>query len=641
MLMRWLLALLSLCVVVGAIAEETPAVEPVAVETPVAEEAPAAEEAPVADAATVVSSDPVEVQPVPPAVPTPPTATEASVVPAAAAEDRLITIGNDMIQVVVSPFRASVARIYLPADHPIPVPVFRGGEGRETDTDAPLAILGEFNNRFTEAGGLRDGITDMHSFIAGYNLPASPAVEGDWIVDRSQSSATQVVLTKVWEGIAYSMTYRIDDESPRVHVRLRVHNTNSEIANLRALTIVPMSGIHQDDPAADAYQLNVVGHYDGDNGEFDSWSFPSTGGDKPLRHPETDAETIDPEDLDYLGLKSRFYAVLWNPGAVWYGTGSSELAQWAGFEIQSIEAAGFAEQRTESVVANQAQLQADYGGINLNPDQVVAIDWTLTAAGMQDDYLDLLTVAERKVEYTDGFYRFFRILVVIMEAILGLFVLIVQNYGIAILLLTVFVKALLHRTMVKQQTSMLKMQQLGPEMKRIQEAHKGDRQALAQKQMELFKKHGVNPMGGCLPILIQMPIFIALYQTFSHAAAMRGDSFLWIADLTLPDYTFYTGIPLPFIGDLTINVLPILYIVVSLWAASAYKPPAGASEQQVQMAKMMKWIPVIFGVIFYNMPAGLVLYFTFSALLGSLEMRWIRKRLGITAGEPVPPAPAK
>ena len=167
-----------------------------------------------------------------------------------------------------------------------------------------------------------------------------------------------------------------------------------------------------------------------------------------------------------------------------------------------------------------------------------------------------------------------------------------------------------------------------PELKYLQEQYKGDRQKMATKQMELWKKHGVNPLGGCLPVLIQIPIFMALYQSFCHSADLRGQSFLWIRDLTLPDQVMAL-FSIPGFGLITVNPLPILYIVVTIWMSMLQKPPTGGDPQQEQMFKMMRWLPVVFGLIFYNMPAGLVLYFTVQAVLSTIEMKLVKRRLGM------------
>ena len=259
----------------------------------------------------------------------------------------------------------------------------------------------------------------------------------------------------------------------------------------------------------------------------------------------------------------------------------------------------------------------------------LVLSWSLTGSSMRSQDIELLAPHEQRIVYTDAWYKFFKILVQILTFFLDIFVAIVHNYGVALMLLVVLVKGALHRTNYKQQASMLKMQKLAPKLAALKEQYKGDQQKQMQKQMELFKKEGVNPMGGCLPILIQMPIFIALYQTFRHHADMREHSFLWIPDLTMPDQTIPLGFDWPFLGGMaTLNILPLIYIAVSLITSFSHKIPQNAGDQQQQIAKIMRWLPVIFGVIFYNMPAGLVLYFCCSAILGTLEMHYIRRKIG-------------
>jgi YidC/Oxa1 family membrane protein insertase len=216
-----------------------------------------------------------------------------------------------------------------------------------------------------------------------------------------------------------------------------------------------------------------------------------------------------------------------------------------------------------------------------------------------------------------------------MTWLLGIIAAVVVNYGLAVVIMTFLIKAALFRTTWKQYSSMLKMQQLAPELKRLQETAGGNKQQAAMKQMELFKKHGVNPLAGCLPLLIQIPIFMALYQAFSHSADLRGVSFLWISDLTLPDQVW--GTPISFLSGwvLSLNPLPIIYIAVSLWMGFQQKPAPGADEMQVQMAKMMRWLPAVFGIIFYNMPSGLVLYFTVQAIISTVEIKYIKRKLGM------------
>jgi YidC/Oxa1 family membrane protein insertase len=276
--------------------------------------------------------------------------------------------------------------------------------------------------------------------------------------------------------------------------------------------------------------------------------------------------------------------------------------------------------------ASQAYVVADYGALTLKPGDSLKLDWKLIITTMRQVDLARLSDVERQVEYTDGYYKFFKILAKMLTACLNGVYLVVRNYGLALVVLTFLIKLALHRTTFKQHESMMKMQKLSPDLKLIQAQYKDDKQKLAQKQMELWKKHGVNPLGGCLPVFIQMPIFIALYQAFCHSADMRGQTFLWINDLTLPDQVF--GFVL--MGTtLTLNPLPLIYIAVTIWMSLTQKLPSGGDPQQEQMAKMMRWMPVVFGAIFYNMPSGLVLYFTINAILSTIEIKMVKRKLGM------------
>ncbi len=227
-----------------------------------------------------------------------------------------------------------------------------------------------------------------------------------------------------------------------------------------------------------------------------------------------------------------------------------------------------------------------------------------------------------------------------------------SSWGVAIILLTVIVKSLLHpinkrnqRSMQRQQKKMAKIQ---PEMKAIKEKHKNDALKANQEIQRLFKEHGVNPaqmFGGCLMLFFQLPIWIGLINTFRVAIELRQASFLWVADLTAPDQVFQMPFKLPFLGD-WFNVLPLLYVIVTL--VNQRMMPRSDDPQMRQQQKMMTFMMVAFGFIFYSFPSGLMVYFLTSASLGIVEQKIIRAELkheDAKAAEgpapPPPPAPGK
>ena len=180
---------------------------------------------------------------------------------------------------------------------------------------------------------------------------------------------------------------------------------------------------------------------------------------------------------------------------------------------------------------------------------------------------------------------------------------VVGNWGVAIMLVTLAVKLLLYPLASAGFRSMAKLKRLAPQVKRLQERYAGDRQKLTQETMALYKKEGANPLGGCLPLLLQMPVFFALYWVLYESVELRhAPFFLWINDLSAPDPWY---------------VLPILY-GASFFLMQMLQPPMSADPMQ---AKVMKMMPIMFAVLFVFFPAGLVLYWLVNNIL-SLAQQW-------------------
>ncbi len=195
----------------------------------------------------------------------------------------------------------------------------------------------------------------------------------------------------------------------------------------------------------------------------------------------------------------------------------------------------------------------------------------------------------------------------------------VGNYGWAIVLITVAIKLLFSPLTHMSFASMKKMQALQPKLKSLQEQHKNDQAKLSKGMMELYKKHKVNPMSGCLPMLLQIPVFIAFYQVLAQTAEFQGEPFIWwIRDLSEPDRAFLLPFALPVLGN-AINILPILMLGSMIWQ-QRLTPQTGPSEQQ----KMMMFMPIIFGFIFYSLPSGLVLYWSVNNVLSILHQLFVK-----------------
>ena len=186
------------------------------------------------------------------------------------------------------------------------------------------------------------------------------------------------------------------------------------------------------------------------------------------------------------------------------------------------------------------------------------------------------------------------------------------NYGIAIILLTILVRALMFPLGRKQALAAKKMQELQPLLKQLQEKYKDDKEKQTKETFALYKQHGVNPVGGCLPALIQLPIFVGLWQALNTSFSLRHATFLWIRDLAAPDMLYKFPFEVPFLGE-WLNLLPFAVVSLMLVQTKLFSPPATSPETEAQQ-KMMKYMMIFMGVMFYKVPSGLGLYFITSSL---------------------------
>ena len=151
---------------------------------------------------------------------------------------------------------------------------------------------------------------------------------------------------------------------------------------------------------------------------------------------------------------------------------------------------------------------------------------------------------------------------------------------------------------------MRKIQEIQPHIEKLKSVHKDNTQKLNKELAGLYRQYNINPLGGCLPLLLQMPIFIALYQGLIRSIELKGANFLWIKDLTLSDSLFTWSAKLPIIGN-SFNLLPVLMALTTLVQQKLSHPGGEINEQQRMMAFIM---PVMLCFIFYNMPSCIVLY---------------------------------
>ena len=225
--------------------------------------------------------------------------------------------------------------------------------------------------------------------------------------------------------------------------------------------------------------------------------------------------------------------------------------------------------------------------------------------------LELLRSVDPLLDHTVDF-GWFTIVAYPLLKLLKWFYGFVLNYGIAIILLTIFVRLITYPLTYKSMKSMKEMARIQPQLQRIREKHKDDKEALNREMLTLMKSHGYNPMAGCLPILVQMPIFFALYRVLYGSIELYHAPFgFWINDLAAKDPLYVT---------------PVL-LSVTMYLQQKLTPNTATDPVQ---QKMLQFMPLIFGAFMLALPSGLTLYMLVSAIAGIIQQLILNKKLGLT-----------
>jgi len=209
-----------------------------------------------------------------------------------------------------------------------------------------------------------------------------------------------------------------------------------------------------------------------------------------------------------------------------------------------------------------------------------------------------------------------------MLPVFGFLHLIIPNWGLVIIVFSIIIKGALHPLTKTSMKSMKKMQALQPLMEEIKEKYKDDPQKMNSAVMNLYKEYGVNPAGGCLPMLLQLPILYALYMVFRSAIQLRQASFVWwIHDLSIPDVIYSLPVHLPIFGIKDISGLAVFMgITMFVQQKMSVKDPR---------QKMMIWMmPILWVLLFMSFPSGLNLYYTTFNILAIVQQMMINKQAG-------------
>ena len=219
-----------------------------------------------------------------------------------------------------------------------------------------------------------------------------------------------------------------------------------------------------------------------------------------------------------------------------------------------------------------------------------------------------------------------RPLEVLLKWLLQFFYKLIPNWGVSIILVTILIKLIFFPLTKKSSESTQQMQKMQPKIQELQAKYKGKPQKLNEEMAKLYKEAGYNPLSGCLPILIQLPILFAMYRLFNNYFEFRGAMFIphWIPDLSVGDSVLQFPNPLPFLGWTDLRILPIVYVISQMVFGKITQTPTSDQQQNSTMKIMMYGMPVFFFFMFYNAPSGLLLYWTCANFLMLVQQMIIK-----------------
>ena len=318
--------------------------------------------------------------------------------------------------------------------------------------------------------------------------------------------------------------------------------------------------------------------------------------------------------LSWVALAGKYFSLIAIPDATSYAVSLSENSGAEGIPLES--SIYFTRPTIRS--ASQVDTWRFYAGPQLKKDMVPYNDASQNSFGVSGLQLEAALDSSTWLGWLET----------ILKEILNFFYRLIPNYGVGIILLTFLLKLLLHPITKKGMESTAKMTALTPKMDEIKARWPDNPTKQNEEMAELYKKEKINPMGGCLPMLLQFPILIGFYGLLNKHFELRGAMFIpgWIPDLSRPDVVATLPFSLPFVGN-ELHLLPIFYTVSMIFSMKITQSgSAGASGQQGMMKMMTYGMPIMFFFVLYNAPSGLILYWSVMNIISIVQQLHTNKK---------------
>lgn len=333
----------------------------------------------------------------------------------------------------------------------------------------------------------------------------------------------------------------------------------------------------------------------------------------------SDADEVEKwkRQFKYIGVDVQYFAALLLPAGV--------------KDIDYVQAV-LVDKEDANVNHSDISFEVQSAEVSIPPGTEKTDEYSLYAGPKREGLLDPIGAAPvMEYGWFGGVARVMLALLKFMHDRLGM------PYGIAIICMTILVRACLFPISMKQARGAKKMKELQPKIAELKKKYENKKEDFARAQMELFRQHNYNPFAGCLPLILQMPIFFGLYTALNSSIDLRMASFLWIDNLAAPDALFRLPFQLPFGLGGDFNLLPLITVLLFVVQQKMFMPPP-TDEQTAMQQRMMMWMSLLFGVFFYHMPSGLCVYFIASSLWGLGERKLLDwTRLGEPASRELPP----
>ncbi|MFN2350335.1 MAG: membrane protein insertase YidC [Kiritimatiellia bacterium] len=326
-----------------------------------------------------------------------------------------------------------------------------------------------------------------------------------------------------------------------------------------------------------------------------------------VRLPESVEEYV-PQPVDWVAAKNKFFTQILTP---------AREQQIQAYQVLAQRVLAVGERENPALAPGKAQVDAVaagivFPGVTLQPGDSLERRMHYYAGPKKFSILRRLGMKQEEVMDFGMWSPVCKFLLKILTTTYRY----IPNYGVAIILLTMLIRIIFWPLTHKSTESMKKMQALQPMMTELRAKHKDNPKKMQAEIMALYRQHKVNPMGGCLPMIVQIPVFIALFVVLRSAIELRFADFLWIKDLSEPERLFADILPIP------LNILPLIMAVTMAWQ-QRLMPTTDSSQQRI----MLVFMPIMMLVMFYMMPAALVLYWTTNQCI-MIAQQLFHKKLG-------------